>query len=82
MPPSVRVALERTYLTTAEGHRVIAQMPTRCTVDATSLRNAILEFVTHENGRVLGSVTENDHRAVCTGWVSGRLYLLVAEPGD
>ncbi len=79
----MRVVLERTFLTTAEGRRVVPQIPTRHTVDAASLRSAVLEFIARENGRVLGTVTETDHRAVCTGWVSGRLYLVVAEPvGD
>jgi hypothetical protein len=75
----VVIELERTYLTTAEGHRVVPQIPARYTVDAESPRNALLEFVTRENGRVLGSVTEADHRAVCTGWACGRLYVLVAQ---
>ncbi len=75
----MRVVVERTFLTTAEGRRVVPQIPCRSTVNAGSLRNALLEFVTREEGRILGSVTESDHRAVCTGWVSGRLYLLVAE---
>ncbi len=71
--------MERTFLTTEEGRRVITQIPVRLTVEAPSLRNALLEFVARENGRILGTVTESEQRAVCTAWCSGRLYLLVGE---
>ncbi len=75
----MRIAVERTFLTTAEGRRVITQTTSRQMVEALSLRNALVDFITREDGRMLGTVTESEHRAVCTGWASGRLYLLVAE---
>lgn len=75
----MRIAVERTFLTTAEGRCVIPQISSRFTVESLSLRNAILDFITREDGRMLGSINENDHRAVCTAWTCGRLYLLVAE---
>ncbi len=75
----MRIEVERTFLTTAEGQRVIPQIPSRQTVESLSLRNALVDFITREDGRMLGSITENEHRAVCTGWTCGRLYLLVAE---
>ena len=77
---TVRVSVERTFLTTNEGRRLVSPETQRFIVEATSLRNAILEFITREDGRVLGTITEVDERAVCTGWTSGRLYIMVVEP--
>ena len=77
---AVRVAIERTFLTTPEGRRLLSPETQRFVVIAPSLRNAILEFITREDGRVLGTITEVDERAVCTGWTGGRLYIMVVEP--
>lgn len=76
----MRVELERTFLTTAEGRAVIIQQPEKSRVDATSLKEAIIAFIDDEGGRLLGTITELPNRAVCTGWVSGRLYVLMATP--
>ena len=76
----MRVWLERTYLTTGEGRRLHSPETQRFIVEGGSLRSGILEFISREDGRVLGTITEIDQRAVCTGWTSGRLYILVAEP--
>jgi len=76
----MRVELERTFLTTTEGRAVIVQLPEKSEVDATSLREAMVAFIEDESGRLLGTITELPNRAVCTGWVSGRLYVLMASP--
>lgn len=76
----MRVELERTFLTTVEGRAVIIQQPENSEVDAMSLKEAIVAFIEDEGGRILGTITELPNRAVCTGWVSGRLYVLMATP--
>lgn len=76
----MRIQLERTYLTTTAGRHVVVLQPQYYVVEADSLRTALLEFVSRENGRVLGSITESETKALCTAWASSRAYLLVAEP--
>lgn len=76
----VRVNIERTFLTSPEGTRLISPEMRQFVVEATGLRDAILEFISREGGRVLGSITETPERAVCTGWTSGRLYVIEAQP--
>ena len=76
----MKLLIERTFLTTRDGTRVLAPETHRFNVESASLREALLEFVTREDGRILGTITETAQRAVCTGWTSGRLYVLVAEP--
>jgi len=76
----MHICLERTFLTTAEGRAVIFQQPEKSEVDATSLREAMVAFIDDEHGRILGTITELPNRAVCTGWVGGRLYVLMATP--
>lgn len=75
----MKLHIERTFLTTREGTRLLVPESHRFTVESASFREAILEFVTGEDGRILGTITENGDRAVCTGWTSGRLYVLVAQ---
>ena len=76
----VRIAIERTFLTSPEGTRLISPEMRRFEVEATGLREAILEFISREDGRVLGTITESPQRAVCTGWTGGRLYVIEAQP--
>lgn len=76
----VRVTIERTFLTSSEGTRLISPEMRRFDVDAAGLREAILEFISREDGRVLGTITEFPQRAVCTGWTGGRLYVVEAKP--
>jgi len=76
----VRVTIERTFLTSPEGARLISPEMRRFAVEAVGLREAILEFITREDGRVLGTITETPQRAVGTGWTGGRLYVIEAQP--
>ncbi|HEX9162531.1 MAG TPA: hypothetical protein VF980_12565 [Thermoanaerobaculia bacterium] len=76
----MRVVLERTFLTTASGTRVIDARPEYVTVEANSLPAAIIAFVEQDHGRVLGTISEvTNQRAVATAW-KNRLYILSAEP--
>ena len=76
----LKLLIERTFLTSREGTRLVAPDTQRFNVESASLREALLEFVTREDGRILGTITETAERAVCTGWTRGRLYVLVAQP--
>jgi hypothetical protein len=76
----VRVNIERTFLTSPEGTRLISPEMRKFVVEALGLREAILEFISREEGRVLGTITESPQRAVCTGWTGGRLYVIEAQP--
>ena len=76
----MRVQLERTFLTTPEGRAVIFQHAEKFERDATSLREAMLAFIDDDKGRLLGTITEMENRAVCTAWAEGRLYVLMATP--
>ena len=76
----VRVTIERTFLTSPEGTRLISPEMRQFVVEAVGLREAILEFISREDGRVLGTITESPQRAVCTGWTGGRLYVIEAQP--
>ena len=76
----MRVQLERTFLTTPEGRAVVFQHPEKFEVDATTLREAMISFIADHDGRLLGTITELENRAVCTAWSAGRLYVLMASP--
>lgn len=77
----MRVRIERSFITTATGTRVLNPRQEASVVEADTLRAAIVTFIGEENGRLLGTVSEFDHiRAVATGWLDGRLYVLAAEP--
>jgi hypothetical protein len=53
--------------------------PQSFVVDAESLSSALVRFVTEDRGRLLGTITETEHRAVATAWKNG-VYLVCAEP--
>jgi hypothetical protein len=75
----VRVRIERTFLTTDGGTRMIHVRPDFFTVEAESLRAALVEFIASEGGKLLGTVSEHGQRAVATAW-KNRVYLLSAQP--
>lgn len=75
----VRISIEKTFLTTAEGMRVIQPHAQHFVVDEPTLREALLQIIKKDDGRMMGTITEIENRAVCTGWTAGKLYVLVAE---
>ena len=75
---SMRVRVERTFLTTATGTRVIEHRPESVVIESESLANAILTFINRDEARLLGSITEEDGRVAATAW-KNRVYLLAAE---
>lgn len=75
----MRVRVERTFLTTATGTRLIEARPESFTVEAETLKDALVDFIAQDGGRLLGTVTEKPDRAVATAW-KNRVYLLCAEP--
>lgn len=75
----MRYNVERTFLTTADGRRTVAE-PDRFVVQAESLSSALESVVHRTNSTIYGCITETAHRAVCTGSSNGRLCLFVAEP--
>ena len=75
----VRVRIERTYLTTNSGTRVVETRPDHVTVDSESLHSAIVEYIEKDGGRLLGTISETAQRAAATAW-KNRVYLLSAEP--
>ena len=75
----VRISIEKTFLTTAEGLRVINPNAQHFVVDEISLSAALLHIIKNDDGRMMGTITEIENRAVCTGWTAGKLYVLVAE---
>ena len=79
MTELVRVSIEKTFLTTAEGLRVINPNAQHFVVDEPSLQAALLHIIKNDDGRMMGTITEVENRAVCTGWTAGKLYVLVAE---
>ena len=77
----MRVRVERSFITTPAGTRVLNPRPESRVLEANSLRGALVSFIEGERGRLLGTVSElTDVRAVATAWVDGRLYVLAAEP--
>ncbi len=79
MTEVVRISVEKTFLTTAEGSRVINPNAQHFVVDEPSLQAALLHVIKTDEGRMMGTITEVENRAVCTGWTAGKLYILVAE---
>ncbi len=75
----MRIRIERTYLTTASGLRVVEVQPDSRTVEAESLEAALTAFIVADGARMLGAVTEMDGRAVATAW-KNRVYSVSAEP--
>ena len=75
---SMRVRVERTFLTTASGTRVIDDRAEAVVIESESLSNAILAFISNDNARLLGSITEADGRGAATAW-KNRVYVLAAE---
>jgi hypothetical protein len=76
----VRVRIERTFLTTASGTRVIEADPEISVVESSSPTLAIIEFVTREGARLLGSIAVDGNRATATAW-KNRMFVIHAE-GD
>lgn len=75
----MRVRVERTFVTTASGTRVIEAEPESIVVDAISLSQALLDFIENDGARLLGTIAATDTRAVATVW-RNRMYMLSAEP--
>lgn len=76
----MRVTIERTDVTSAGGRPSVFSSAERFNVEAASLSNALVVFLEQRDGRILGTVTENENRAVCTAWLDERVVLLIAEP--
>ncbi len=77
----MRVRLERTFLTTASGIRVADAKSDFVVIESDTVVTAILNFITHDQARLLGSITEEDGRGAATAW-KNRVYLLAAEPAS
>jgi hypothetical protein len=75
----MRIRIERTYLTTERGTRVIEARPDQTIVEADSLSSAILDFIKKDGARLLGTISETEHRAVATAWKK-RVYVVSADP--
>ncbi|HUP50708.1 MAG TPA: hypothetical protein VNA04_18180 [Thermoanaerobaculia bacterium] len=75
----MRIRVERTFLTTQSGTRVIVAQPESSVMDADSLSGALLAFIEQDGARLLGTIAEKEHRAVATAW-KNRVYILSAEP--
>ncbi|HUP46996.1 MAG TPA: hypothetical protein VM779_15930 [Thermoanaerobaculia bacterium] len=75
----MRVRIERTFLTTPSGTRVVEIRPDSETVEADSLPEALLEYISRDGARLLGTITEKEGKVVATAW-KNRVYLLCAEP--
>jgi hypothetical protein len=75
----MRVQIERTYLTTEIGTRVIGPRSDRTIVESDSLARAMMEFIFSDGAKLLGTITESEGRAVATAW-KDRVYRLTAEP--
>ena len=75
----MRVRIERTFLTTNSGTRVIDADPESVIVESESLTAAILSFLTNDQARLLGTLSESDYRVAATAW-KNRVYTLTAEP--
>lgn len=76
----MRVTIERTDVTSAGGRPSVFGTAERFNVEAPSLAVALVGFLEQRSGRILGTVTETEHRAVCTAWLDERVVLLIAEP--
>jgi len=75
----MRVRIERTFLTTNSGTRVIDADPESVIVESESLTAAIISFITNDHARLLGTLSESHHRVAATAW-KNRVYTLTAEP--
>jgi len=75
----MRVRIERTFLTTNSGTRVIDAEPESVIVESESLIAAVLSFITNDGARLLGTLAEDDHLVTATVW-KNRVYTLTAEP--
>ncbi|HEU4523302.1 MAG TPA: hypothetical protein VFT12_14935 [Thermoanaerobaculia bacterium] len=75
----MRVRIEKTFVTTASGTRVVETQPESFEVEAQSLADAVVEFIQNDGGRLLGTPTEKENRVVATAW-KNRVYLVCAEP--
>jgi hypothetical protein len=77
----MRVAIEKTFLTTTHGTRILLPKPTCSIVEATNLHDAVIAFIEADRGRLLGSVIQvTETRAIATAWVNDQVYLIAAEP--
>lgn len=75
----MRVRIERTYLTTDSGTRVVESEPESFLVESSSPSLALIEFVTSQGARLLGSIGAEGNRATAKAW-KNRMFFLVAEP--
>ena len=75
----MRVMIEKTFVTTASGTRVVESQPENSIVEADSLTAAVVSFIEKDGGRLLGTPTEKENRVVATAW-KNRVYLVCAEP--
>lgn len=75
----MRVKIEKTFVTTASGTRVIESQPDISIIEAESLTAAVIAFIENDGGRLLGTPTEKENRVVATAW-KNRVYLVCAEP--
>lgn len=62
----MRVRLEPTSLTTASGTRVVEAHPEYVVVESESLATTILTFIADDGARLLGSIKQEDDRAMAT----------------
>lgn len=77
----MRVRIERTFLTTASGTRVVEAEPETVVVESSSPSYALIEFVTREGARLLGGISADGNRATATAW-KNRMFVVTAEPAD
>ena len=75
----MRVRIDRTYLTTDSGTRVIEAEPESFYVESSSPSLALIEFVTSEGARLLGSIGAEGNCATAKAW-KNRMFFLIAEP--
>ena len=75
----LNVGVEMTELLTPAGGASRLNLGRKKVVKAESLRAALLRVLGEEGGRILGTITESERRAVCTGWIEERLFLVVAQ---
>lgn len=77
----MRIRIERTFLTTHSATRVVEVAPEYITTEAESLSAAILQFISGDQAKLLGTISDDERRASATAW-KNRLYRLLAEPAD
>jgi len=74
--------IDRTYLTDAGGSSHHAQDPKPHLVTGKSARDAAVQFISREEGRLLGSVAElPGDKATATAWAEGRVYVVFVQRG-